>query len=76
MKIDVGDVEKRFSGILYVREDTFSAPEDSYFQGEPYAVAAQFDHSGNEIWMPNAGPHLKAKPLSNALKIPLNKSES
>lgn len=74
VKIDVGDVEKGFQESFYVREDTFSAPEDSYFQGEPYAVAAQFDHSGNlEIWMPNAGPHLKAKPLSNALKIPLNK---
>jgi 4-hydroxybenzoyl-CoA reductase subunit alpha len=72
--IDVGDVVKGFTGSYLVREDTFTAPEDSYFQGEPYAVAAQFDHAGNlEIWMPNAGPHLKAKPLSNVLKIPLNK---
>lgn len=72
--IDVGDVEKGFTDSHLVREDTFTAPEDSYFQGEPYAVAAQFDHAGNlEIWMPNAGPHLKAKPLSNVLKIPLNK---
>lgn len=74
VKIDVGDVQKGFEESYYVREDTFTAPEDSYFQGEPYAVAAQFDHSGSlEIWMPNAGPHLKAKPLSNVLKIPLNK---
>src|SRR5512139_1072423 len=72
--INVGDVEKGFTKSYLVREDTFSAPEDSYFQGEPYAVAAQFDHAGNlEIWMPNAGPHLKAKPLSNVLRIPLNK---
>jgi 4-hydroxybenzoyl-CoA reductase subunit alpha len=72
--IEVGDLEKGFSESFLVREDTFSAPEDSYFQGEPYAVAAQFDQGGNlEIWMPNAGPHLKAKPLSNVLKIPLNK---
>ncbi len=72
--INVGDVDKGFSKSHLVREDTFTAPEDSYFQGEPYAVAAQFDHAGNlEIWMPNAGPHLKAKPLSNVLKIPLNK---
>ena len=72
--IDVGDVEKGFAESYLIREDTFTAPEDSYFQGEPYAVAAQFDHAGNlEIWMPNAGPHLKAKPLSNVLKIPLNK---
>lgn len=72
--IEVGDLEKGFNESVLVREDTFSAPEDAYFQGEPYAVAAQFDQSGNlEIWMPNAGPHLKAKPLSNVLKIPLNK---
>ena len=59
---------------VLVREDTFSAPEDSYFQGEPYAVVAQFDQAGNlEIWMPNAGPHLKAKPLSNVLNMPLSK---
>jgi len=74
VKIDVGEVEKGFSESYLIREDIFQAPEDAYFQGEPYAVAAQFDHAGNlEIWMPNAGPHLKAKPLSNVLKIPLNK---
>ena len=72
--INVGDVEKGFASSYLVREDTFTAPEDSYFQGEPYAVVAQFDPLGNlEIWMPNAGPHLKAKPLSNVLKMPLNK---
>lgn len=72
--IEVGDLEKGFNESVLVREDIFSAPEDAYFQGEPYAVAAQFDQSGNlEIWMPNAGPHLKAKPLSNVLKLPLNK---
>jgi len=74
VKIDVGDVEKGFSESYLVKEDTFRAPEDTYFQGEPYAVAAQFDQTGNlEIWMPNAGPHMKSKPLSNVLKIPLNK---
>ncbi|MBU4372304.1 MAG: xanthine dehydrogenase family protein molybdopterin-binding subunit [Syntrophaceae bacterium] len=74
VKIDVGDIEKGFNESYLVREDTFSAPEDAYFQGEPYAVVAQFDQAGNlEIWMPNAGPHMKAKPLSNVLKIPLNK---
>jgi 4-hydroxybenzoyl-CoA reductase subunit alpha len=72
--IHVGDVEEGFAKSYYVREDTFRAPEESYFQGEPYAVVARFDLEGNlEIWMPNAGPHMKAKPLSNALKIPLHK---
>ncbi|MGA3174622.1 MAG: xanthine dehydrogenase family protein molybdopterin-binding subunit [Syntrophorhabdales bacterium] len=74
VKIDVGSVEKGFSVSYHVREDTFTAPEESYFQAEPYAVAASFDSTGNlEIWMPNAGPHLKAKPLSNCLRMPLNK---
>ena len=74
VKIDVGDVEKGFKESYLVREDTFTAPEESYFQAEPYAVVAQFDNSGNlEIWMPNAGPHLKSKPLANVLKMPLNK---
>lgn len=72
--IHVGDVEKGFKECHYIREDTYRAPEDSYFMGEPYAVLARFDSDGNlEIWMPNAGPHMKAKPLSNLLGISLNK---
>src|SRR5271157_990749 len=51
--IDVGDVEKGFARSFLVREDTFSAPEESYFQAEPYAVVARFDNAGNlDIWMP------------------------
>jgi len=72
--IHVGDVEAGFEKSFFVREDIFMAPEESYFQGEPYAVVARFDMDGNlEIWMPNAGPHMKSKPLANALKIPLHK---
>ncbi|MCP4111600.1 MAG: molybdopterin-dependent oxidoreductase [Desulfobacteraceae bacterium] len=72
--IHTGNVEEGFAKSFLVREDTFTAPEDSYFHGEPYAVVARFDTDGNlEIWMPNAGPHMKSKPLSNALKIPLHK---
>ncbi len=74
VKIDVGDVDKGFKESYLVREDTFDAPEESYFQAEPYAVVAQFDNAGNlEIWMPNGGPHLKSKPLANVLKMSLNK---
>ena len=74
VKIDVGNVEKGFKESYLVREDTFDAPEESYFQAEPYAVVAQFDNAGSlEIWMPNAGPHLKSKPLANVLGMPLNK---
>ncbi len=72
--IHTGNVEEGFGKSFLIREDTFTAPEDSYFHGEPYAVVARFDTDGNlEIWMPNAGPHMKSKPLSNALKIPLHK---
>ncbi|OQY58306.1 MAG: aldehyde oxidase, partial [Desulfobacteraceae bacterium 4572_88] len=72
--INVGDVDAGFAKSHYVTEDTFTASEESYFHGEPYAVLAKFDMDGNlEIWMPNAGPHMKAKPLSNALKMPLHK---
>lgn len=72
--IDVGDIEKGFKDSYLIREDTFTAAEDSYFQGEPYAVVGHYDDAGNlEMWMPNAGPHMKAKPLSNLLRMPLHK---
>jgi 4-hydroxybenzoyl-CoA reductase subunit alpha len=74
VQIDVGDIDKGFRESYLVREDTFTAAEDSYFQGEPYAVAARFDDGGNlEIWMPSAGPHMKSKALANHLQIPLHK---
>jgi len=67
-------VDENFAKAYYIREDTFTAPEESYFHGEPYAVAARFDYDDClEIWMPNGGPHMKSKPLSNAFKIPLHK---
>jgi CO/xanthine dehydrogenase Mo-binding subunit len=74
VKIDVGDIEKGFRDSHLVREDTFTAAEDSYFMGEPYAAVARFDDAGNlEMWMPNAGPHMKSKPLANLLQMPLHK---
>lgn len=74
VQIDVGDIEKGFKDSHLVREDTFTAAEDSYFQGEPYAAVARFDDGGNlEMWMPNAGPHMKSKPLANVLQMPLHK---
>jgi len=74
VKIDVGDVDEALAKAYLVRTDTFTAPEDGYFMGEPYAVAARTDASGNvEVWCPNAGPHMKAKPLANVLHLPLNK---
>lgn len=74
VNIDTGDVDENFEKAHYIREDTFVAPEDSYFQAEPYAVVANFDHEDClEIWCPNGGPHMKSKPLSNSFKIPLHK---
>ncbi len=72
--IDTGEVDENFAKAYYIREDTFTAPEESYFQAEPYSVLARFDYDDClEIWCPNGGPHMKSKPLSNAFKIPLHK---
>ena len=62
VNIDVGDVDEALLGAYIVRTDTFTAPEDDYFMGEPYAVVARVDADGNlEVWCPNAGPHMKSK---------------
>lgn len=72
--IEVGDVEAGFEASALIREDTFWGEEDSYFMAEPLAVVANCDSGGNlETWFPNAAPHQKAKALSNALGLPLNK---
>jgi len=72
--IHVGDVDRGLAESHLVREDTFTSQEESYFMSEPLAVAANCDSAGNvEAWFPNAAPHQKAKALSNALGIPLNK---
>ena len=74
VNIDTGNVDENFAKAYYIREDTFTAPEESYFQAEPYAVLARFDHEDClEVWCPNGGPHMKSKPLSNSFKIPLHK---
>ncbi len=74
VNIDTGHVDENFTKAHYIREDTFTAPEESYFQAEPYAVVARFDSDDClEVWCPNGGPHMKSKPLSNSFKIPLHK---
>jgi 4-hydroxybenzoyl-CoA reductase subunit alpha len=74
VQIETGNVDENFEKAYYIREDTFTAPEESYFHAEPYAVVARFDHDDClEIWCPNGGPHMKSKPLSNAFKMPLHK---
>lgn len=71
--IDVGDVEAAFCKSDIVREDTFKAAGEAYAMMEPYAVVAHYNNGHLDLWMPNAGPHVRAKALSNLLKIPLNK---
>jgi len=74
VNIDTGEVDENFKKAHYIREDTFTAPEESYFQAEPYAVVARFDEDEClEVWCPNGGPHMKSKPLSNSFKLPLHK---
>lgn len=68
--VNEGDVERALAESYLVQEDEFVSPEENYCMLEPYAVLANFDSTGLDIWCPNAGPHMKARPLSNALGIP------
>jgi len=71
--IDVGDVDKAMGEAFLVREDTFRAAGEAYAMMEPYAVVASYANGFLDLWMPNAGPHVRAKALSNLLRMPLNK---
>ena len=71
--IEVGDVDKAFKEAYLVREDTFRASGEAYAMMEPYAVVAWYNGGYLDLWMPNAGPHVRAKALSNLLKLPLNR---
>lgn len=71
--IDVGEVDRALDKAYLVREDTFRAAGEAYAMMEPYAVVASYKNGYLDLWMPNAGPHVRAKALSNLLKIPLNR---
>lgn len=71
--IDVGEVDKAMEEAFLVREDTFRAGGEAYAMMEPYAVVASYRNGFLDLWMPNAGPHVRAKALSNLLKMPLNR---
>jgi len=71
--IDVGEVDKAMGEAFIVREDTFRAAGEAYAMMEPYAVVASYKNGLLDLWMPNAGPHVRAKALSNLLRMPLNK---
>jgi len=71
--IDVGEVDQAMGKAFLVREDTFKAAGEAYAMMEPYAVVASYKNGFLDLWMPNAGPHVRAKALSNLLKMPLNR---
>lgn len=73
VKVNEGEVDKTLAEADLVLEGKFRGPDQSYCQGEPYAVLANFDSTGVDIWCPNAGPHMKARPLSSALGLPTSK---
>lgn len=74
VNIDVGDVDKAFAEADLVLEDEVVSDGETYAMMEPYAVVAHYARDGYlDVWVPNAGPHVRAKALSNLLRIPLNK---
>jgi len=73
VKVDEGEVDKALGEADLILEGHFKSPEQNYGQTEPYAVLASFDSTGVDLWCPNAGPHMKARPLANALGIPTSK---
>ena len=74
VNIHVGDVDKAFAEADVIVEDTVSSDGETYAMMEPYAVVAHYTNDGYlDVWVPNAGPHVRGKALSNLLKIPLNK---
>ncbi|MBI2953887.1 MAG: molybdopterin-dependent oxidoreductase [Chloroflexi bacterium] len=68
--VDEGDVDNAMADAYLVDEGEFTSPEENYCMLEPYAVVANYESTGVDIWCPNAGPHMKARPISNALGIP------
>ncbi|RJR50347.1 MAG: aldehyde oxidase [Desulfobacteraceae bacterium] len=67
--VNEGEVDRALAESYLVEEGRFLSPDESYCQLENYAVVANFDSTGLDIWCPNAGPHMKARPLSTALGI-------
>lgn len=73
VRIPFGDIEGGFAGAEYIREDRFQTQFISHCQMEPYAVAANFQTSGElEVWLPNASPFTRKRALSNLLRLPLD----
>ncbi|MDP2662675.1 MAG: molybdopterin-dependent oxidoreductase, partial [Dehalococcoidia bacterium] len=73
VRIPFGDVESGFARADHIREDHFETQFISHCQMEPYAVAANFQTSGElEVWVPNASPFTRKRALSNLLRLPMD----
>ncbi len=71
--IQFGDVEEGFREADHVREDHFETANISHCTMEPYAATASYDPSGYlDVWVPNQGPFMRRRGLSNTLKLPLD----
>ena len=73
VNIEEGEVDKAMESAFLVRKDTFKSAGEAYAMMEPYAVVASYKNGFLDLWMPNAGPHVRAKAMANLLKMPLNK---
>jgi len=72
--IDVGEVDKAMGEADVVVEDEVYSHGEAYSMMEPYCCVAWYTTDGYiDVWVPNAGPHVRAKALSNLLRLPLNK---
>jgi CO/xanthine dehydrogenase Mo-binding subunit len=71
--IEVGDVDAAFNDAYLVRGDNFEAAGEAYAMMEPYAVVASYSNGYLDLWVPTAGPHVRAKALSNLLNMRENK---
>lgn len=71
--IQFGDIEEGFRKSDHIREDHFETASISHCTMEPYAATARYDPSGHlDVWVPNQGPFVRRRALSNTLKLPLD----
>ncbi|MDP2663095.1 MAG: molybdopterin-dependent oxidoreductase [Dehalococcoidia bacterium] len=71
--IEFGDIQEGFREADHVREEHFETANISHCTMEPYAATASYDPSGYlDVWVPNQGPFMRRRALSNTLKLPLD----
>ncbi|MDO8692134.1 MAG: xanthine dehydrogenase family protein molybdopterin-binding subunit [Dehalococcoidia bacterium] len=70
--MEFGEVENGFLQSDYVREDRFETSNISHCTMEPYAAMASYEGGYLDVWVPNQGPFMRRRGLSNTLKLPLD----